>query len=79
MPEHRISEQQSSSNPYDDHLNEFGHLDTDPLEQSDWLDWDSWAGTDCPVCGVPWGTGGCHRCLLISAEIFELEDHLDEL
>lgn len=40
---------------------------------------DPWAGEDCPVCGVPPGTGGCPRCFLIAAECFDIEDHLDEL
>lgn len=34
---------------------------------------------ECPVCGVPIGTGGCPRCFLLSARIFEIEDWMDEL
>jgi len=34
---------------------------------------------DCPVCGVPYGYGGCHRCLAIACVVFEQEDYMDEL
>lgn len=65
----------SSSSLFD----QFDDLDIAPLDQFDPKDWDTWSGVDCPVCGVPWGTGGCHRCLLVAAQIFDFEDRLDEL
>ena len=69
-------EHPSSSSRFEE---EFDTVDSAPLSDFEPLDWDSWGGEECPVCGVPWGTGGCFRCLFIAAEVFDVEDHLDGL
>lgn len=61
------------------HRDEFGTFDIDTEDLCDTYSAHIYSTLECPVCGVPWGTGACFRCIAVAADTFAMEDYLDGL